>query len=50
MSTHLTKKEQELPQSENRHTRGRGDDLFCGWKQLLSWGEKVSEKGVCEAD
>ena len=20
-------------------------DLFCGWKQRLSWGEKLSEKG-----
>ena len=24
---------------------GEGDDLFCGWKQGLSWDEKLSEKG-----
>ena len=24
---------------------GWGNDLFCGWKQGLSWGEKLSEKG-----
>ena len=23
-----------------------GYDLFCGWKQVLSWGEKLREKGA----
>ena len=56
MSIHLTIKEPEPPQSENCNAQEKraffsqvvelqGNNLFCGWKQGISWGEKFSEKG-----
>ena len=43
-----------MPQCENCEAREKhfslvvllqGNNLFCGWKQGISWGEKLTEKG-----
>ena len=52
MLIHLPIKNENRPNSRTATPRKKDpgdnswrDDLFCSWKQGLSWGKKLSEKG-----